>query len=232
MIVSPTSRFSGQFSEDQLLYMAAGVYTLGAVSDFILNIFLSLLQGRIPLDQVLAFTLLLIVIPMLFMSRVWVHRRWGSLDGINYQYYLDLTWLLIAFITSLPGIPFRFIATGFLIGMRQGFVDEGSETSARLAVIICLILLAVPIVGLLGYVILLVGGIQGVFLSAMDLFVGELTRSSLFLLVFILIPIRLLEGRRIYDWNRGLFFLLVAVTVLWILFSPFGYIPVITIPHA
>ncbi len=230
MITSPTSRFSDRFSEDQLLYMAAGTFTLGSVSNILLVILISLIDGTINLAPLIALVMLLLVVPLLFMGRVWIHRRWGFLDGVNYQYYLDLTWLLIALITSLPGIPFRFIATGFLIGMRHGFIDEDSETGARLAVVTCIMLLTAPILGLLSYLLVFLAGVKGIFLQAMELFVLQLTRSSLFLLVFILIPIRLLEGRRIYDWNQGLFFLLVAIAVSWILFSPFGYIPLLSLP--
>ena len=195
--------FSFPQDEKRQLLIACVIFSLVELS-----LFLSLESDSGPLIQVLLEIFMIIILSSpLFLFHELAHKLSAQRFGFSARFYLDQNLALFSLITIIS--PIKMIAPGAVVF----YGNPSRRTKASIAMTGPLVNIAI------GGVLL---GISPFFSSNWFLIILLISKFSFDLALFNLLPLFILDGAKIYQWNRETFSVIFLFTLMAWLLHPIG----------
>ncbi|UCG03571.1 MAG: hypothetical protein JSW11_06195 [Candidatus Heimdallarchaeota archaeon] len=151
--------------------------------------------------------LALFIIPLWFLHEL-AHKFVAQGNGLTSNFRLDPNMAIFSLFSIVPVFPVKIIAPGVVLSSGTYRPD----TEARIA-------MAGPLLNiLLGGLFLFFSALMPLNFTNVLLFVS---RVSIDLALFNLIPFSILDGAKVYRWHSGVFGVIMGITVILWLFHPF-----------
>jgi Zn-dependent protease len=174
-----------------------------------LSLFISIISNTGPISQFLLELIIIILLSVpLFLLHELAHKFSAQKFGFPARFYLDQNLAIMSLISIL--FPFKLIAPGAVVF----YGNPSKKTEASIA-------MAGPIINIaLGGILL---AISFFLTSNWYIIVLIISKFSFDLALFNLLPFFILDGAKIYQWNRETYGVIFAFTLIIWLFHPIGF---------
>ncbi len=149
----------------------------------------------------------ILILPLYTLHEL-AHKYTAIRYGFPSKFYLDQNMALISLFSAF--LPFKIIAPGVVIWY--------GNPSSRIRAYVSMM---GPLVNIfIGGFLLLISPFLPPLWSLLTIYISK---ASINLAIFNLLPFSVLDGSKIYRWNQEVFFVIFGFTVVFWLFHPLGY---------